>query len=70
MTQTFQDSRNSRAKYTGSSVWQRLKLSPTGDRIAFVEICAGCYGTMWAYLPVVADIDGTNRFATDNSDSD
>lgn len=62
------------AKYTGSSVWHRdLKLSPTGDRIAFVEICAGCYGTMWGHTYLfVADIDGTNRFAADitNSDSD
>ncbi len=62
------------AKYTGSSVWHRaLKLSPTGDRIAFVEICAGCPGTMWGHTYLfVADIDGTNRFAADitNSDSD
>ena len=60
------------AKYTGSSVWHRdLKLSPTGDRIAFVEICAGCYGTMWGHTYLfVADIDGTNRFAVDNSDQD
>ena len=62
------------AKYTGSSVWHRaLKLSPTGDRIAFVEICAGCAGRMWGHTYLfVADIDGTNRFAADitNSDSD
>ena len=62
------------AKYTGSSVWHRdLKLCLPGTELRLLkyvlvatELCGGI-PTMF-----VADIDGTNRFAADitNSDSD